>query len=253
MLKCLTLVAALSLVPGLALADTTLHFTVKKKDKSTHSTVYVRPGEVRTENGTGTWMLYKAAQDTLYVVQTQRKNYFRVDRARIKQLGKQMAEARQRYKAELEKLPPKQRKQVEKSLGSMLKSPKQKQPLELTKSGGTDQVHGVTCETGKISQGAKTLQSVCIAEPKALGMAPNEFATLKGLYKLMSDLEASTGFGRGPMPDLAHLNGVPVSLMSPEDHESQRLSGVSHKALADKLFKIPADYTQRKAGNKHNG
>lgn len=250
MFKCLTLALALTLLPGVAFADTTLHFTLRKKDKSTRSTVYVRVGEVRTENNGGTWMLYKAAQHTLYVVEPERKSYFRVDRERIKQLGEQMDKARQRYKAELKKLPPEQRKQVEKSLGNLLQSPEQKKPLKLEKSGSTEHVHGVVCETGKITQGGETLQSVCITKPAALGMAPDEFSALKSLYGLMADLEATTGFGRGPMPDLGRLNGVPISLKSAQDGESQRLSGVNHESLADKLFQIPSDYKQRTPGHQ---
>ena len=251
MFKLLTLAITLLCLPGAVLADTTLHFALQKDGQSGRSVVYIRPGEVRTDNSGGTWMLYKAAQDTLYVVQPKRKSYIRVDRERIKQLGKQMAQARQRYQAELQKLPPKQRAQMKKSLGNLLQAPEQKKPLKLQQSGGTEQVSGVTCQSGRIVQDGQTLQSVCIAKPGALGMSGKEFSSLKSLYGLMSDLEASTGFGPGPMPDLSHLNGVPIRLKSPQSGASQHLTAVSHGSLSDKLFRIPKSYQQRTPGRQN--
>lgn len=234
----------LFLLPAAAFADTTMHFALQKPGGAGRSTVYVRPGEVRSNNSHGTWMLYKAGSNTLYVVQPKSKSYIRVDRDKIRRLGKRMAQARKRYRAELKKVPPKQREKIEKSIGPMLRSPAQRQPLRLHTGGATHRVGGVACRSGRISQGGKVLQRICIAEPAALGMSRKEFESLKGLYRLMADLDATTGFGPGPMPDLGRLDGVPISLRSARGGESQRLTTVNHKKLSASLFALPSGYKE---------
>ena len=234
-------------LPGAALADTTLHFALQKSDGGVQSTVYVRPGEVRSNNSRGTWMLYKASQKTLYVVQPARKTYIRVDPQTIKRLGKRIAEARKRYRAALKKMPPKERARIEKSMGPLLRDPSGRKPLTLHTGGSSGSVAGFACRSGEILQGGHVLQRLCIASPRALGMGAKEYAALKGLYGLMAKLGEATGFGPGPMPDLGRLNGVPIRLRSSGGNQSQRLTAVSHKALPDSLFTLPPGYSQARS------
>lgn len=244
----LAMIAVLLGMSGAASADTLLQYSSGKAGGSAKSVkMYVRPGVIRISNAGDRYMLYKNDQNTLYIVQPSKKIYTAVDSASIKVLAQRMAKVRQRYREEIKKLPQDKRQQVEKQLGPLMQ--KNDQPVVFTRTGGTESVSGYHCAKGVAKRGGVVLQKLCVASSTALGMTGREYGTVQQMYQLMAKLEQATGFVQGA-PDIASLNGIPISLTQVNTSTTQTLENVDHRRYPDSLYELPKNFSRQDVTGK---
>ncbi|WP_348675282.1 hypothetical protein [uncultured Abyssibacter sp.] len=245
-MRALMLLCAASVAPTVH-ADTVLSFDTT--DAGAASTVQLVDGAVRIDGGeSGEWMLYKADEDTLFIISPTDRSYTRVDEAGIRKLGGQMDAARAEWEAEMAKLPPEQRAMAEQMMQRMTggRTLKKTAPPEPQATGSSQSVAGVKCENYVVEQrGAK--ETLCVAAPDDLGMSDEEYETVQAMYALLAKLSEATGFAGSAAPRADKLPGVPVLIDSQggERKRNQRLTGVKHPELRSSVFALPSGYAER--------
>ncbi|MDD9891906.1 MAG: hypothetical protein OXT49_00120, partial [Gammaproteobacteria bacterium] len=131
-------VLALGLVNP-AMADTTLRFLDQNQKQSL---VQTKDGLVRVEQAgnQSVFMLFDVKQDVLTVVNNADKTYQRINQARIEQAAKKIAAAKEKLRANFEKLSPEQQAQLQPMIERMAVAEVREQRIE---KGATGAVSGV--------------------------------------------------------------------------------------------------------------
>lgn len=234
-----------SLAPPVA-ADTVLEFDTTDEAAST---VRIVDDAVRIDGAggaAGEWMLYRAADDALFIVSPRDASYTRLDEQSIAALGGQMDAARAEWAKQMAKLPPEQRAMAEKMMKQMTggasldKAP----PPEPRPTGSEQTVAGFACADYVVDTGKGTEQ-LCVAKPDVLDMTADEFDTVRGMYALLAKLSEATGFAGSAAPRADNLPGVPILIQTAGGDRKQRLRSVSHREQAADDFRVPEGYTER--------
>lgn len=236
---------AASLAPPAA-ADTVLEFDTTD---DAASTVRIVAGAVRIDGARGDeneWMLYRSAENALFIVSPADTSYTRLDEAAIDALGGQMDAARAEWADQLARLPPEQRAMAEKMMQQMTGGASlEKAPAPEPKPTGEQQtVAGIDCADYVVNTGRGS-EKLCVAEPEALAMSDDEFTTVRDMYTLLAKLSEATGFAGSAAPRADKLPGVPILIQQASGDRKQRLRSVAHPDLDAGIFRIPDDYRER--------
>lgn len=236
------------LAVGAAAADTTLIY-----DQGADAfKVRIRPGEVRIDDNSDRWQLYRreagADSGAIFSVAPAQDTYVRMDADTAGRIKTRMAELRAQMERELAKLPPAQREIARAALAEQLPSLKQgKVNVELRTTGDTDRVAGIECKVVQVLRDGAPQETLCLAEPAALGMSAEEFATVEAMFALMQTMLAGTGLESVGLPYL-RLNGMPIRYQDALSGKKRTLSVVAHDKLSDLVFEIPPAYAPGSAG-----
>ena len=238
----LGLAGGLLLATGSAVADTTLVFDVTGQPQST---VRLVDGLVRMDGGPAGWVLYRAAEDTAYMVNPDDKTYTRIDRDGIAMLGGQVNAARAQMEQELAKMPPEQRAMAEQMMARMLgKLDAPPKPPTPKATGESRKVGKVACDDYTYDKPNGQTDVLCVASAKALDVSSGEYDTVRKMYDMLSELSRATGFAAAATPNMDTVDGLPI-LVTTDGAPQQRLTSVSHDKIDRALYSLPAGYTER--------
>ncbi len=246
LLKALAAVACgMLLLPLQAGADSTLQYDVTADNTTHEGTVYVRDGRVRVNMQPSQWTLYIQSEDALYMVDADRKLYRRVDNTTIDDIRERFEALRAGIRERLKELEPEQREQMRERLQDILAEP-QKAPLKIHDLGKTDQVAGFRCERKTVMQDDAIRQTLCVAPIDELHVTPDEFETMKRMFRLVTKLTTISGASGESIPYIEGLDGVPIATASKDGSVKQSLTKISHESLQDAMFKLPDDFSEMK-------
>lgn len=231
------LAVTLLVAPALAGATSVLEFDTRESQHVGKLVVAVQDGMVRVDEGSGSWMLYDSRKDTVFVVDTQQQAYLAIDREEAKSYARTLSLARQGIELQLRKASPEQRAQVEKWLGSSEKPA----PMKYVRGKTSHKVNGYRCTEGHLERGGKLVEEVCVASVGDIGMSAQDYATVRSMYKLMSEVQEADA--PGIMPNFGALDGVPIQVGRSEG-DLQAVAKVTHEQLPAERFRIPKDYRQ---------
>lgn len=241
MRKALYAIAVLALTIGAApvRADTSLTYASADGD----FVIKIRPGEVRIDDASDRWQLYREATGSIYSVQPKAHSYVKMDKAAAGAIRAQMQTLREQMEKQLAQLTEPQRVQARAMMAQQIPGLDGKQhKIDLEPTGGTDTVAGRTCKKVQVLRDGKPKESLCVASAKALGMSTEEFKTMESMFGLMQNMLAGTGLEQIGLPYLS-LNGIPVRYQDHTSKQTRTLKRVEHEKLPDLVFAIPSSYT----------
>jgi hypothetical protein len=246
---------------GIAHADSLMEFQVDKGKKSLTQPVLIKNGQLLIKAAGGNRqldVLYQRENDRLTLIDHKNQAFTPVTEEKVGQLARQAEGLKplvQGFAGQLQKLSPKQKAKWEEMLGGVSLDDlsgiqKAAKPARVAKAGQAKRIAGVACQPMTLVQGKKTAAEVCVADPKALRLAEDDNATLRGLIALTQKVAAraqgvAAQFGF-PLPaeGLNELAGVPLEV---RDYSGKRpltlvLSRVSGAELTADPFQVPAGY-----------
>jgi hypothetical protein len=204
-------------------------------------------------------LLFRAASDTLVVLDDNERSYFEMTRADAKRLASTIDTARSQMQAQLDKLPPEQRAMLEQAMGGLGGAPadtaSKPEPLRAVPTGRSDEVAGRACREFDLLQGKKSVGRACVATWDALGLAPGDLAGLRKLAAFQRELAEQArlpGVEAAPGSEVFELmdavGGFPVRVRTTHEGEPvvMRVVDIERRQLDPKTFQVPAGYARGK-------
>ena len=257
------LLCALCLVGSIARAGVYIE-TVNRDSKTGQSepaeSWYVQDGNARIESSDGV-SIFK--DGVVYAVDKATKSYHVMDKPTIEALSAHMQQVRQqmndRMKAELERMPPDKRKEVEEMMAKQGMGPDVKpatRTVDAKDTGKNESVSGRSCHVWDITRDGALDQQYCVA-PFASLPGGNDVQALmqkyQSFFQQMSELMSGPGGGGDPMREefelWKKLSGYPLVTRSYADGKLEtgetQVKTWQAQAVPASMFAIPSDYTKR--------
>ena len=240
-----------------ALADTKLEIQHTEPGKPAESqAVMITTGKVRMEPSQAgdTVLLFHQSDNTFYAIQNDQKSYMTFDPEKAGEMMDQVSERQKQMMAQLEErmaqMPEAQREQMKammSKMGQPMPQMQEKEPTRYEARDDSGSAAGIDCRWYDAFEGAKKVREVCLASRGAMGMDSSDAATMKAMQSSMQSMVKSfgnSGMFQDDMPD-----GMPVRVRHLDDSgkvsSEQVVSNVSHGALDESLFEVPAGYKKR--------
>jgi len=232
---------------------------VKTGKEQSLQVMQVQDGMARMESNSGrnTASIFK--NDTMYVLDAQRKTYTAIDRATLERTANTMGQAMEQMRAQMAAMPPERRAQMEQmmkqnGLGAMTE-PAKTPVVDVKASGGSGTHQGKSCKLWDMTRDGAPSQQLCVVPFSAL-QGSNELRALA--EKMQAWLAGMSGplkqmIGDNPMqqsPDIANkLGGFPVITRQYKDgvlsSEETTVKTWQTQKIDAALFEIPAGYTKQ--------
>jgi hypothetical protein len=205
--------------------------------------VQIEATRMRTEmagpNGVTNVMIFDGARQVLYIVDPARKTYMEMTKADVDRLSAQMQKGMAQMQAQLEKLPPAQRAQME----AMMKG------VQQTRT-GSDTVGRWTCDKYDLTMGGQKIGEVCSVNLTTLGFRATDFAVMGQMgafYSAMAPQMAGQLPGPGGI-DPQGSSDFPVKtvMMVPGGTvTTTEVIEAGRQTFPDSLFAVPAGFTKQ--------
>lgn len=257
----------LTLLPTLlcsvyAMADTTLQYTTSESSQQP-GTVYLSDQKLRVDNaGDANWILYDRNQNTLFIIDDNKQEYYAFDEQQIQALGDTIGNVNKQLESALASLPPEQRAQARALMQSMLPGGSSsaasaiEKAIDANYTGQYDNVAGIRCERVEVMLNNQVQSELCLADPDALNLSSNETATLESMAEfaqsMLTEIKANAGsllpddFSAGDIVQVLQ-KGVPVRMTDKSDStdDTATLASIEHDNISTDIMQIPTNY-QRK-------
>lgn len=227
---------------------------------------FVEGDDLRMEMGTAGAMIFRGEKDLMWILQPKDHAYVELTRESTKQLAKQAESAMAEMRAQLDKMPPAQRAQIEKmmnqsGMGGATAAPKAApEPLTVKPTGRSDSVEGRTCREVEVFRGAAKESEACVADWATAGVTKEDFGAFQKLASWQNDILGGTPWAKSaanPSADAMklfdQLGGVPVRVRSfrgGKPANEMLITKIEKKHLDPALFDVPADYTKKTSPSK---
>jgi hypothetical protein len=242
-----------------ALAGTVITGEMSAPSVAGNSVVYyIEPDRVRMEYP-GHIVIFRADQDTEYMLAPAEKKFRRMTPETIKQSAAAAAKMFELLRsmppdqrAEVEKrMPPDQRAQFERIMTPERLAQAEKMMAgqapksEYRKVGGTASFGNWRCEHIEVVKDGQPHSALCVADISDLGLTEEDLGGLRRAAAFMGQMA-----GAGAIEDLQAIEKVvgyaayPVHVEIPAVEMQTTIETVEKKPLAADLFEVPADYRE---------
>jgi hypothetical protein len=260
-IRLLTLTVAFSLLtaPTIVQAADGILITQRMTSGGPPLTVQVQidATRMRTEmagpNGALQVMIFDGAKQVLYIVDPARKTYMEMTKADADRLGAQVQAAMAQMQAQLEKLPPAQRAQMEamlKGRGGAAAAP------QYTRT-GSDKVGSWTCDKYDATLDGQKIGEMCSVNPTTLGFSATDFAVMGQMAAFYSGMAPQIA---GQLPGVSGIgqggtSGFPVKTVTMIQGQTTTTEVVeaARRTFDDSLFAVPAGFTKQDMTNLMGG
>lgn len=194
-------------------------------------------------------MIFRGDKDLMWVVNDGKKSYQQIDQAFFDQVSGQMADARAQMTAQLEKMPPAQRAQMEemmKKMGGGAPGAAATKKIEYRKTAETKTIGGHKCTKYEAYWGDDLVSYVWVAPYSAMKLTPADRAVFEKMADFVTRMTGS--FGPPQKQDylpMHELNGVPLLTQQLDQGKvtSETLvESVTHGPVSAGSFDLPAGY-----------
>lgn len=248
-LAALALGLALSTHAGVTMVQT--YEEIGGKQPASTNTIRLDKDKVRVDAGANpdAYFIYRGDKKVFWMINTKDKSYMEMTEKDFEAMFAKMDEAMAKMKAQMEAMPPEQKKMMEGMMAKMMPggASASKTVYKKTGAGGivgswaTDKYEG-------IREGAKTSE-VWTAAPTKLDLDEKDFQVLKDMAKFFQKFAKN-------MPEMVGdktngLDGMPVKTISYKDgkpHFQSQLKEVKKGGIAADVFDVPAGLTMKKMG-----
>lgn len=225
-----------ALWPGLGDATTVLELDTREGGQAGQVIVAIQDGMIRVDPGAG-WMLYDSAKNTVWLVDTQRRSYVLMTKAELRRYGEQLAAARKLLEDQMQGMLPEQRAALERMMGGAGR----RSPLLYQSTGQSREVAGYRCTVGRLVRNGKEKEKVCLSTPEDIDMPQSDYATVRGMYQLMHEMQELGA--PDILPDFSEIDGVPIEVRNPNG-DFQRVRRIIHERQPADVFRVPEGYTR---------
>ncbi len=234
---------------GAALADATLTY---QSPRTGSSTVMIHNGMVRMTTpqpggGGSSVSIFDSHKGRFIVLDEARRSYIAMDKATISEQAKRMKEMQAQMMAQMRErmkdMPAEQRQMMEQQMAQFEEGRSRPMPkVEIRKTGKTEVVNGFRCTVYQSYIDGKPASEACVADPKSLGLSPQDYQAIKDMFAFMADMAQTVSGSQGRTPQgFEEVPGLPVRTRAPGG-ETMELKRVETRPLDDQLFRIPAGY-----------
>jgi hypothetical protein len=220
-------------------------------DEASTDKIYAQGEMARMDphSGVGTGNMSVIFRDeTLWIVDHDKKTCQMMDKAGIGQLGGALAQ----MEAELAKLPPEQRAMMEQMMkGKMPAGMGQPAPLRRIEAGAAEQVGEFPCTVQTLYSGDEKVWEVCAAEESAAGAVAEAMGAFRAMSRFTEELRNILQQGplgkmmETPFLDANDLGGFPVrsrTFANGQVASETTLRSATRQDLGDDVFAIPEGY-----------
>jgi len=212
--------------------------------------IYVQNGSGRFVDPEGRSTLIKG--NTLYMIDDKDRSYIEFDKATMEQVAKKLSAQMEQLKAQMAKLPPEQRAQMEQMLGGagLNGTPR---TVDVADTGKSDKVEGRTCKVWDVTRDGVLDEQICVVAYSALPGKEN-FSTVFGNFsKVFEEMAKSVPMLSGMMANefsaYVKTNGYPVRQRA---YDNGKLVGEEtivkvwrEEAVPATTFEVPTGYTRK--------
>jgi hypothetical protein len=193
--------------------------------------------EMSGPNGVTNVTIFDGGKQVLYTIDPARKTYSETTKADVERMGAQLRGAMAQMQAQLEKLPPAQRAQM----NAMMKG------VEQTRT-GSDQVGGWTCEKYDLTLAGQRIGETCNVSLTTLGFVPADFDVMRQMGTFYSSMGPQTA---GQFPGLSSIDPrggsdfpVRTLMVAPGGHVTTEVIEAVRQTFSDSLFAVPDGFTK---------
>ncbi len=193
--------------------------------------------EMAGPNGALSVTIFDGARQVLFIVDPSRKTYMEMTKADVDRTSAQLKGSAAEMQAQLEKLPPAQRAQME----AMMKG------VQLTRT-GSDTVGRWTCDRYDLTLGGQKIGDVCMVSPATLGFSAADFDVMRQMgafYSAAAPLMPNQLPGASPVDQRASAD-FPVRtviMMGPgQAVTTTEVIEAGRQTFPDSLFAVPAGF-----------
>jgi hypothetical protein len=204
--------------------------------------VQLEATRMRTElagpNGVMNVMIFAGDRQVLYIVDPARKTYMEMTKADVDRLSGQVEKGMAQMQAQLEKLPPAQRAQME----AMMKG------VRHTRT-GSDTVGRWTCDKYDLTMDGQKIGETCSVNLTTLGFSATDFAVMGQMGAFYSAMAPQMA-GQLPVPSGIDPRGssdfpVKTVMMVPGGTVTTEVIEAGRQTFSDSSFAVPAGFTKQ--------
>jgi len=247
--------ALMLLMAGQAQAGTVLKTTIRDlaSNREVLSTSYAQQGSLRVETSGGSGNVVVFKDDVLYLLDAQQKTYSVIDQAALQRMIEQLGPALKKVQEMLAAMPPEQRAQLEKTLGTAGAGSK---PVveKVRKTGRSDKIVGYACSYSEVLRDDVVSTEACVVAPAALkgsqelvDASTRVAAFMKPLTESV-DLPFLRQITARQLENYTQLGGIPVRVRRFDAGKAvseSTLQSIGTEALPATLFGVPEGYTKK--------
>jgi len=192
--------------------------------------------------------IFRADAELFYMVDHDTREYIRMDKETISQLGNRMNEAMRQMEEQLKQMPEAQRKIME----DMMKKNMPQSQGDLTvevKPLGADGSY----QKYEVWVGGEKMSEVWAASPEEVGIPANSLEVFKKMSAFYEDLMETLasnpffkGMGSNPFPGFANMEGFPVRTLDTESGSETLMSEAATTEFEEGFFEPPEKYKAKK-------
>lgn len=193
------------------------------------------------EDGHG---IFEDGKSTFLMVDHDEKTYMEVSETFAEDVSAMMAKQMEEMLADI---PPAQRAMFEQSMaeslpgGGMMPEPP---TMHVKKTGKRDTVAGYECAEVEISYGDGGVEELaCVATAQELGISNNDFDSMAGAIRSLSQMAGMDGDDESIM-DFEAMGGLPIRTRDLESGDVDELVSLSKDKLDDDTFAVPPNYRE---------
>lgn len=240
-----------------AFGDTRLEIQHTETGKQAESqAVLITSGKVRMEQSRAedTILLYHQSDNTFYAIEPKQKSYIVIDPEKAGAMVQRATQMQQQMMKQLEEqmanMPEAQREQMKAMMAQMEQGmPQAQQPekvrYEARGDGGS--AAGISCKWYEAYEGNRKARELCLATPRAIGMAGADKETMMAMVKAIQAFAAQFGNSGMFVDDMPE--GFPVRVRHLDSNgqltSEQEVATVSKGSLDPSLFEVPSGYERK--------
>jgi hypothetical protein len=231
-----------------------------EKTEMTQLTVAGNDLKIHTESESEVTMIYRGTSDEIIIVDHAQETYMTLDRETLEGLAGMMSDAMRQMEAALANVPAEQRAMIEEMMQgqmSALGGGEPKSVREISNTGDSGKVGGVSCSWKEITRDGELDLKVCVSDWEAIDKGEDllaAFRDMEAFYSSMLDTLSSAGgpmaamtegFEQGFMSEMVLADGFPLMTEDYEDGEitrSSRYLGSQSVEVSAEDFAAPSGY-----------
>lgn len=246
------LALALAVPAGAALADATINFRATEGGGAAMQSMLVGQGKIRSDADGDTSVVFDTAAGTMTVIDHGRREFTRIGKAELEQMGAAMGAAMRQMEQALANVPPEMRAQMQGMIGGAIPGMGGEAMVKVEDTGRRDSVAGYACTIFRTQIQGRTVNESCMGDASALRELPAaDRATLDAAMAMTRDMVES--LASGPLAQFADMTPfkdgmLPLRITEIEggQRSTSEFAGIETGPLPADAFAIPAGFKEQK-------
>jgi hypothetical protein len=213
----------------------------------------VQDGKVRYSQGTDTGIILKG--DVMYIIDEKRKAYREMDKATMKAMMERAAAAMKQMQADMAKMPPAQREQMEKMMGTKMPGMGAKAPeFTARDTGKTESAEGRSCRVWHLLRDGAIAEELCVVPFASFPGKEDVERSFKALSEAFAGLASAVPGAGDPSKARNSINGYPVRTRIYHEGKpawESLLKSWTEQSLPASTFEVPAGYRKEQMPGMH--